>query len=651
MIRDTPSEIYNYALPFSPSLSWVHMCYGAKSLQEVEVVKGLPERWGECLRTVSFDHKPQVLTCWKDLIAVGLDSGGIIIVDAITGIRTSFLSGHTCPVGTLAFSPDGTLLVSGSDDKTITLWDVQTGGLETVYSGHTGRVRSVSISPDHSMIASGSDDKTIRLWDTWTGVCFCVIDRHTAAVNSVAFSTHATRCLLSASEDHTVRRWAIEPQIGSKIGRRHNGNHLALSSRGIFVSWGRGVAKVRNSDSGAVIAKLVVPNEPLRHCCISPNGKFVAGTVHNTIFVWAFNNDPSVWTVDDLPPVIHAHIRYIPPITSITFSSSLVLSSMEQSIKFWWFDALSTDLVGADTEYTQSASPSIESVRSASSPIDSRKPASPPIESAGSASSSIKSKPAPPSIKSEQPGSLPIKSISLQAWDGIAITRDSTGVMRIWDTSTGDLKQSIDTPARALGWGDAELVGGTLTSAWFTGEEIHLWDTERGHIRTVDVPRCDRVWDFRVSVNGSKVFLMDCHYIRAWSIETGEVAGEVKLKSEPLFNSLVVSYSRVWARFKDSGIQGWDFGSNAPQPVLLSGLFSCPLQNPHLVFIDRTEVWNTDPSRIEDTDTGGDVFRLSGRYAKPTVARWDGRHLVAGYNSGEVLILNQETRKVMICNP
>ena len=96
-------------------------------------------------------------------------------------------------------------------------------------------------------------------------------------------------------------------------------------------------------------------------------------------------------------------------------------------------------------------------------------------------------------------------------------------------------------------------------------------------------------------------------------------------------------YSRVWARFEDLPIQGWDFGPKASRSVLLSRLSSCPLPKPHLVFIDRTKVWNTDPSRIEDTDAGEEVFRLSGRYVKPAVARWDGWHLVVGYDSGEVL--------------
>ena len=618
MIRDTPSEIYHYALSFSPSSSWVRVCYSAKLLQEVEVVKGLPERWGECLYTVPFDHKPQVLACWKELVAVGMESGDIVIVDVITGIRTSVLSGHAQLVGSLAFSSDGTLLVSGSDDKTIALWDIQTGGLETVYSGHTGRIRSVSISPDHSMIASGSDDKTVRLWDTRTGVCFSVIDRHVAAVNSVSFSTHGARLLLSASEDQTVQRWTAESQIDFQLGSHHEshheghheGHHVALSSHGSsYVSWGGGVAEVRNSDSGAVIAKLVTPPGPLRGCCFSPSGKFVAGAMYHTIFIWAIDND-FVRTIDDSPRLIWAHFTYNYPITSLTFSSSLLLSSHGQAIKFWQLDTLLKDSVAAHPESTKPASPSIKFAR-----------------------------PAPP----------PIESISLQASDGITITHDSAGVARIWDTSTGDLRKSIDILAPELERGDAEFLCGKLTFGWFTGKKIHLWDAERGHFQKVDVPQGYRAWDFRVSVKGSKVFLLDHDHIRAWSIDTGEVVGEVKLEDEPLPNSLVVCGSRVWARFKDSPIQGWDFESKASRPLLLSSLFPCPLPRPHLAFIDRTAVWNTDPSRIEDTDSGGEVFRLSGRYGKPTVARWDGSHLVAGYTSGEMLILNWATMKVTIC--
>ena len=188
MIHDSPSKIYQNALPFSPSSSWLFKCYSSVLSHEVKVVKGLQIEWGTCSRTVSFDHTPLALACWKDLVAVGFTSGNITIHDAITGIPMSELSSHTDCVRSVAFSSDGTFLVSGSDDETVNLWDVQTGGVVKTFHGHTESVYSVSISPDCTIIASGSFDHTIRLWDAQKGECCLVIEGHSRAVNSVVFS-------------------------------------------------------------------------------------------------------------------------------------------------------------------------------------------------------------------------------------------------------------------------------------------------------------------------------------------------------------------------------------------------------------------------------------------------------------------------------
>ena len=125
------------------------------------MVKGLQVKWGTCSCTVSFDNTPLCLSCWKDLIAVGLHSGDIIILDAITGVHMFILSCHTDKVNSLAFSLDGIFLISGSDDTTVNLWDIQTGGVIKTFSGHTGLVWSVSISLYCTVIASGSEDNTI----------------------------------------------------------------------------------------------------------------------------------------------------------------------------------------------------------------------------------------------------------------------------------------------------------------------------------------------------------------------------------------------------------------------------------------------------------------------------------------------------------
>ena len=83
---------------------------------------------------------------------------------------------HDYPVWSVAFSPDGSRLASGSLDHTIKLWNAQTGDLINTLR-HDSGVYSVAFSPDGSRLTSGSKDKTIQLWNAKTGSPYLYLKR------------------------------------------------------------------------------------------------------------------------------------------------------------------------------------------------------------------------------------------------------------------------------------------------------------------------------------------------------------------------------------------------------------------------------------------------------------------------------------------
>src|SRR5262249_49752190 len=89
--------------------------------------------------------------------------------DVETGQELLTLKGHTGWVYSVAFSPDGTRIVSGSGEGAVKVWEAHTGQEALSLQRHTSRVTSVGFSPDGRTFASGSDDTTVCLWDTATG--------------------------------------------------------------------------------------------------------------------------------------------------------------------------------------------------------------------------------------------------------------------------------------------------------------------------------------------------------------------------------------------------------------------------------------------------------------------------------------------------
>ncbi|MEH1931235.1 protein kinase domain-containing protein [Nostoc sp.] len=261
------------------------------------------------------------------IIASGSFDKTIKLWNVGTGREIYTLQGHSSYVNSVAFSPDGKTLASGSDDKTIKLWDVTTGGQIRTLQGHSSCVQSVAFSPDGKTLASGSYDRTIKLWDVTTGGQIRTLKGHSSWVQSVAFSPDG-KTLASGSRDTTIKLWDMITGAQIHIFQGHSNwvQSVAFSPDGKTLASGSfGNIKLWGMTTGTQIHTLQGHSNWVGSVAFSPDGKTLASGSSGDIKLWDMTTGAQIHTLQGY-------------FFSIAFSRNgkiLASGSDDKTIKIW----------------------------------------------------------------------------------------------------------------------------------------------------------------------------------------------------------------------------------------------------------------------------------------------------------------------------
>jgi len=242
---------------------------------------------------------------------------------------------HTGSVFSVAISPDGHTLVSGSGDKMIKVWNLQSGELLRTLSGHGGVVFSVAISPDGHTLVSGSGDLTIWVWNLQNGELLRALAGHGGWIDKrvlVAISPDG-HTLVSGSGDKMIKVWNLQSGELLRTLTNHTGSvySVAISPDGHTLVSGSGdkTIKVWNLQNGELLRTLSGHGDRVRSVAISPDGHtLVSGSGDKTIKVWNLQNGELLRALTD-------HTGSVYSVAISPDGHTLVSGSDDKTIKVW----------------------------------------------------------------------------------------------------------------------------------------------------------------------------------------------------------------------------------------------------------------------------------------------------------------------------
>lgn len=243
----------------------------------------------------------------RELAYPDVDLETLVIHDFMND-REIRLPGHHGAVRSAAFSPDGSLIATGSHNGQVRIWDIQKGSVIASHSDHTDLIWEVAFSPNGDQIASASADGLIVVWTRATDSRRPLrghFDRFTSTrgVISLDFSPNG-KSLVSGGADRTIQIWDIE------------------SEQQLGVLWGH--------------------TDEVRSVRFSPDGKTIASGGRDGMFrIWDVKSHKCLRAQRASESVVHS-VAFDPA------DSQLLTASFDGSIKSWDLDSLSADISWTD---------------------------------------------------------------------------------------------------------------------------------------------------------------------------------------------------------------------------------------------------------------------------------------------------------------
>jgi WD40 repeat protein len=242
------------------------------------------------------------------------------------------LAGHSHTVGTVAVTPDGRHIVSGSWDRTVRVWDLESGTLLRIMEGHTEGVTGVFVTRDARHIISASKDGTLKVWSLVAGTELRSLQGHAMPIEAVAATPDGKR-IISASGDGTLRVWDLELGIELHVLEGHDRpvTAVAVTPDGEYAVSASADRTLRVWDiaSGRQVLALAGHDGPVTAVAVMPDGRHSISTSHDqTLRVWDMIDGRAV-------SVVQAHSRGGTGVAVTSDGQYAISTSLDQSLRIW----------------------------------------------------------------------------------------------------------------------------------------------------------------------------------------------------------------------------------------------------------------------------------------------------------------------------